>query len=93
MVTLGQLIPAMTCLAQASQPAWLQLEPQERARVMAALAALIMLGCALVAFARWAARFTRRYMNRPTRTRGRDDLSQVRVDDWADKPLIPHDDE
>jgi hypothetical protein len=93
MVTLGQLPLAMTILAQANQPVWLQLEPHERARVAAALAALIMLGCALVGFAWWAARFARKYMNRPTRTQERETLSRLRVDDWADKPLIPHDDE
>ena len=50
---------------QTQQPLLLRLKPQDRARVLAALAALVILGFALVLLAWWGARFTRRYLKRP----------------------------
>jgi hypothetical protein len=76
-------------LAQAERPLFLRLDPQDRVRVVAALAALIMLGFTMILLASWGARATRRYMNRPPHG-GRD--SNLQVDDWAKKPLIPDDD-
>ena len=76
-------------LAQAQRPLFLRLEPEDRVRVVAALAALIILGFTMILLVSWGARATRRYMNRPAhgpRTGG------PQVDDWAKKPLIPDDD-
>jgi hypothetical protein len=64
-----------------------RLDPQTRAKVLAALAGLIILGFGMVALAWLGARVTRRYMNqtppRKERTPGEDD--------WAQKPLHPID--
>jgi hypothetical protein len=76
-------------LAEAQRPLFLRLEPEDRVRVVAALAALIILGFAMILLASWGARATRRYMNRPLHG-GRG--SDPKVDDWARKPLIPDDD-
>jgi hypothetical protein len=89
MVKLHAILPAVLCWAQARQPLWFRLGPEDRIRVVAALAALVILGFALVGFAWWAARVTRRYMNSPPRS---DSASRVAVDDWADKPLHSEDD-
>ena len=82
-VTVGWL------LAQTERPLFLRLEPEDRVRVVAALAALIILGFAMILLVSWGARATRRYMNRPVRAPGTGD---PQVDDWAKKPLIPDDD-
>ena len=76
-------------LAQADRPLFLRLEPQDRVRVVAALAALMILGFAMILLVSWGAKATRRYMNRPVYGPRTGDL---RVDDWAKKPLIPDDD-
>jgi hypothetical protein len=73
--------------AQAEQPLILRLEPKDRVRVLAALAAVIILGFALVLLAWWGARATRRYINRPLRIRRPTDSPVVKEDDWATKPL------
>ena len=76
-------------VAQAGRPLFLRLEPEDRVRVVAALAALIMLGFTMILLVSWGARATRRYMNRPIhgqRTGG------PLVDDWAKKPLNADDD-
>jgi hypothetical protein len=75
--------------AQAEQPLILRLDPEDRVRVLAGLAAVIILGFALVLLAWWGARATRRYMNRPPRTRRHADSPVVKEDDWATKPLYP----
>jgi hypothetical protein len=74
--------------AQTEKPLILRLAPGDRARVLAALVALLILGFAMVLFARWAARATRRYMNRPIR---HDRPPGVCEDDWAAKPLYQDD--
>jgi hypothetical protein len=73
--------------AQQTEPLIRRLDPQTRAKVLAALAALVILGLALVLLVWLGARATRRYMNsgRPassTRPHGS-------PDDWADKPIVP----
>jgi len=78
--------------AQAEQPLILRLEPKDRVRVLAALAAVIILGFALVLLAWWGARATRRYMNRPPRIRQRTDSPVVKEDDWATKPMYTDND-
>ena len=75
----------------AEQPLILRLEPQDRVRVLAALAAVILLGFALVAFAWWGARATRRYMNR-TPLDDRKPDARTGQDDWATRPLYPESD-
>ena len=70
-------------LAQQAEPVIQRLDPATRAKVLAALAALVILGFALMFFASWAARATRRYMQmgrKPQKT-------VIDRDDWAKKPL------
>lgn len=62
-----------------------KLEGPMKAKVLAALAGLIILGFALVAFAWWGARYTRRYMDSPLLRR--DTPTRTNDDDWAEKPL------
>jgi hypothetical protein len=65
-----------------------RLDPATRARVLAALAALVILGLGMVVLAWLGARMTRRYMRRferpPRQASQRADSQQ---DDWARKPL------
>ena len=76
-------------MAQAGRPLFLRLDPEDRVRVVSALAALIMLGFTMILLVSWGARATRRYMNRPVRGQR---ASGQPVDDWARKPLNPDDD-
>jgi hypothetical protein len=74
-------------LAQAAETAFERLPPATRARVLAALAGLIILGMALVLLTWLGARATRRYMrigqsSRPSAT-------VLDQDDWARKPIHP----
>ena len=73
--------------AQTPEPMLLRLKPQDRARVLAALAGLVILGFALVALAWWGARYTRRYLKRPWPRSDRYRSSTVSEFDWAEKPL------
>ena len=82
-VTLGGL-PLQT---PPPQPLLLRLKPPDRARVLAALAALVILGFALVLLAWWGARFTRRYLKRPWPGRQRGPAANISEFDWAGKPL------
>jgi len=77
-------------MAQAPEPLFLRLEPEDRVRVVIALGGLIILGSAMIFLAAWGARATRRYMNRPVH--GQSSGSPF-VDDWARRPLIPDDDD
>jgi hypothetical protein len=72
---------------QAPQPLFLRLKPRDRARVLAALAGLVILGFTLIALAWWGARFTRRYLKRPWPGGGRQRFSNISEFDWAGKPL------
>jgi len=78
---------------QAEQPLILRLEPKDRVKVLAALAAIIVLGLGLILFAWWGARVTRRYMNSATSASRRKRTTTVREDDWATKPLYSADDD
>jgi hypothetical protein len=69
---------------------FMRLDPLSRAKVLSALAALIILGFAMVIFTWWGARATRRYMRGGDRTRWSPPLSAP--DDWAQKPLHRSDD-
>lgn len=79
--------PLAVLPCQAPQPLLLRLKPRDRARVLAALAGLVILGFTLIALAWWGARFTRRYLKRPWPGRGRQRYSPISEFDWADKPL------
>ena len=83
------MLLSVALFAQSERPLWFRLEPADRVRVLAALAALVILGFALVGFAWWAARLTRRYMNRPSYTGS---SGKPHADDWASKPLVPKED-
>ena len=78
---------AIELLAQEkSQSALQRMDPQTRAKVLAAFAGFVILGMGLMALAWIGARVTRRYMNQgPTRRRD----SAHFQDDWATKPLNP----
>ena len=78
---------------QTQQPLLLRLKPQDRARVLAALAALVILGFALVFLAWWGARCTRRYLKRPWPRCERHRSATVSEFDWANKPLYEAPDE
>ena len=71
--------------AQAEQPLLWRLTPPQRTRVLAGLALVIVLGMALLLFAWWAARATRRYLRRQGSTGGTSRAAPA--DDWAAKPL------
>jgi hypothetical protein len=69
-----------------------RLDDPTRAKVLAALAALVLLGFLMLALVWLGARFTRRYMasqascEPPRKT-------PLDLDDWAKKPLAPPDDQ
>ncbi len=86
MVKSTTLLVAAIAAAEAAQPVWFRLAPEDRVRVLFALAIVLFLGFAFAAFAWWAGRWTRRYMNRPIRS---SHLRDVQADDWARKPLLP----
>lgn len=71
--------------ADVTPPLWVQLAPEERARVFAALGAVVVLGICMILLVWWGARATRRYMNRPVHS----DRPPIPVDDWASRPLYP----
>lgn len=70
---------------QQSQTPLARLDPQTRAKVLAALAGFIILGFGLITLAWLGGRFTRRYMNQG-RSPGSD---RPHEDDWAHKPIVP----
>ncbi len=77
-------IPASSALADEQLPFIKRLDPATRARVLAALAGLIILGFGMVALVWLGARVTQRYRHskpylRPTPRPGEHD--------WAKKPL------
>ena len=59
-----------------------------RAKVLAALAGLVLLGMAMIAFVWWGGRMTRRYMNSSSYDNRRRKPTPYYEDDWAEKPLI-----
>ena len=87
MVIFQQLLISLIAAAS-EKPVWFRLDPSDRVRVLAALAVLLILAFGFILFARWGARFTRRYMEGPRRAAKGD---RPRVDDWAGKPLIQDD--
>lgn len=84
------MLEAATLLAQQTAPLIRRLDPLSRAKVLAALTALLILGATTILLVWLIGRATRRYMNagwKPPPTTGRD------RDDWARKPLLPPADE
>ena len=77
------------CAAEGAQPLIRKLEPATRAKVLAALAGLVILGFALMALAWLGAHATRRYMQREGSFRRIPRRAELDRDDWAEKPLIP----
>ncbi len=90
MVKATTLLVAVTMGTETTRPVWFHLAPEDRIRVLLALAILLFLGFAFAAFAWWAGRWTRRYMNRPLRPSRQQDPHS---DDWARKPLLPPEDQ
>lgn len=82
------MLVAVMLGTEATRPVWFRLEPEDRVRVLLALAIVLFLGFAFAAFVWWAGRWTRRYMNRPVRSNR---LREPHADDWARKPLVPPD--
>lgn len=78
-------------LAQQGEPLIRRLEPQMRAKVLAALAGLVILGFGMIALVWLGGRATRRYMGIQRKSRRGD--SEISPDDWAHKPLVPPIDE
>lgn len=70
-------------------PVWQRLDPALRAKLLAALAAFVILGIALMFLAWLGARATRRYMAREPLSQQRSQaITPIREKDWADKPII-----
>lgn len=69
--------------------------PQRRAKVLSALAGLVILGLGMIFLTWLGARATRRYMNRePILRQKPPDATPLREKDWAEKPLgSPFDEE
>lgn len=71
-----------------AKPVLERLDPARRAKVLAAVAALIILGIGLMFLAWLGAKATRRYMNREPILREKPPTgTPIREKDWAEKPL------
>ena len=75
--------------AEEQQPLLKRLDPATRAKVLAALAALLILGFTMMVLVWLGGRFTRRYINLDSRRR--DERTPLNPDDWAGKPLAGED--
>lgn len=69
-----------------TKPAILRMSGETRARVLAVLAGLIILGLGMILLTWLGARMTRRYMNRGAGSGVRSDTAPT-GDEWAKKPL------
>ena len=75
-------------VAPRAEPVLEQLDPARRAKVLAAIAGLIILGLGMMLLAWLGAKATRRYMNREPLIKHKPPAgTPVREKDWADKPL------
>ena len=81
------MLDAPWILAQQTEPLIRRLDPQMRAKVLAALAGLIILGMAMVVLVWLGGRATRRYMGIEPKPRRR--KTEINPDDWVHKPLVP----
>jgi len=87
MIVSCDMLDSPWLLAQQAEPLIRRLDPQTRAKVLAALAGLIILGFAMIALVWLGGRATRRYMGIEPKPRRRD--TEVNPDDWAHKPIVP----
>jgi hypothetical protein len=78
--------------AEAEQSLLSRLPHQQRVKVMAALAVVVLLGVTLILFAWWGARVVRRHYGRRLSTRRDAGERAFRQDDWATKPLVSEQD-
>lgn len=74
-------------LAQQTEPLIRRLDPQTRAKVLATLCALVILGITMVTLVWWAGRATRRYMNSGQKRSS--SKPSIEPDDWVRKPIVP----
>jgi hypothetical protein len=75
-------------LAEQARPPLQRLDPVTRAKVLAALAGLVILGFGLVVLVWLGGRATRRYMRVSGRISKESPRSAPSDDDWARKPLV-----
>jgi hypothetical protein len=91
-MTLGSMsflvLLASPLLAQEKLPLIKRLDGPMRAKVLAALAGLVILGFGMVILAWLGARFTRRYMRRTSYFRP---TPRPQSSDWSPQPLKPGD--
>jgi len=87
MIVSCDMLDAPWILAQQAEPLIRRLDPQMRAKVLAALAGLVILGIAMIVLVWLGGRATRRYMGIEPMARRRQ--PQVNPDDWARKPIVP----
>ena len=85
---LGTLQMTWLLAVDGSQPLLNRLDPPTRAKVLAALAALVILGLAMMLLTWLGGRATRRYMNQYSPP-PRSESSTFKEDDWATKRLVP----
>ena len=81
------MFDSLWLLAQQTEPLIRRLDPQMRAKVLATLAGLIILGIAMMALAWLGGRAARRYMGINPIPRRRE--PEINPDDWTHKPLVP----
>jgi hypothetical protein len=79
-------------LAQSRQPIARRLDDAMRAKVMAAMAGLLVMAGTAIVLAWLASRAVRRYVRRISHLRLHRLGARSRGDDWAAKPLAPLDD-
>lgn len=89
--TAEELAPPPPRSSTKGQPGIRKLDPKTRARVMSALAGLVILWLAIMVFIWLGARYTRRYMRGTPRSSVLH--SPVEDDDWARKKLVPEPEE
>jgi hypothetical protein len=70
-------------VADGNPPLWQRLDPVQRARVMMALLALVLLGLLLVVLVMFGGRVVRRLARKGTGP------SRSYPDDWYSQPLVP----
>lgn len=76
-------------VAPRAEPVLEQLDPARKAKVLAAIAGLIILGLGMMLLAWLGAKATRRYMNREPLIKEKPPAgtTPIREKDWAEKPL------
>jgi len=75
--------------ADRKEPLIDRLDPVTRAKVIAALIGLVVLGIGMILLVWLGGRMVRRYVTAPDRLRKRSRPSGPTEDDWWSKPLVP----